>query len=114
MSNLSDKAMRVASLVDDIESYNYTISDLESQICDGHPEDPASLTDEQKRLQEKVNTMTNNLKDEGVEIVYDGRLTQVRHQGNLWLEQYHGQGGYGWVEYDLAKKAVSLRDYWLS
>lgn len=106
-NQLSKEAKRISLIIEEIEDYNNTISELEYQICDVPQaqleEDKDDLRDEQKRLQNLVNTMTNDLKfDDNCVIEYDGRLTQVYRNDNLWLECYRGKGGYGWIEHEEA------------
>lgn len=101
-NQLSKNAMRIAGIVDEIEGNNHTISLLEYQICDVPQdqleEDKEDLQDEQKRLQGTVNAMVNDLKfDDDCTIDYDGKVTQVRRKGVLWLEYFPK---HGWVEHD--------------
>ena len=86
MTALSEQATLVALDVEEIAEYDRAISELEYQICDCSLDNPAALENEKKRLQEKANRLVNNLKDEGIELVYDGRFTQVTRHGQLWLE----------------------------
>lgn len=106
MANLSADAKRVAGIVDEIEGYNQEISILEYKICDVPDEiedDIDDLAEEQKRLQNLVNTMTNDLKfDDDCTIEYDDHVTQVRRNGVLWLEcRWSGDKDSvsNWVEY---------------
>lgn len=106
-NQLSKDAKRISLIIDEIEDYNNTISELEYKICDVPQaqleEDKDDLIYEQRCLQAKVNTMTNDLKfDDNVKIEYDGKLTQVYRNDNLWLECYRGKGGYDWIEHDEA------------
>lgn len=84
MTALSEQAVLAALDVDEIADYEQVISELEYQIYDCQPEDAAALEEEKKRLRRKANDLTNKLKNEGMEL--NNRLTQVKKNGQIWLE----------------------------
>lgn len=118
MTTLSNDAKRISLIIEEIEDYNQTISELEYQICDVPDEiedDIDDLEDEQKRLQNLVNTMTNDLKfDDDCTIEYGEHLTQVKRNGVLWLEcRWSGDNDSvsNWIEYtpsDLRNQRVAF------
>lgn len=112
-NQLSADAKRVSQIIDEIEDYNNTISELEYKICDVPQaqleEDKDDLIYEQRCLQAKVNTMTNDLKfDDNVKIEYDGKVTQVRRKGVLWLEYYPD---HGWREMNELRTQLDLFEH---
>lgn len=107
--NLSAKARRVIGIVEEINSYMHTISELEYQICDvpahQRERDLADLEDEKKRLQDTENERINQLKDEQIEVEWDGPVIRVSDHDREWLQYYSAANG--WTE------TVSPAEFWL-
>ena len=86
MAEISQEARRVTDVIDEITGIDAMVSEIEHELSETFPDHPGDLQEEKDRLQHKANTITNTLKDEGIEIVYDGPRIQVICDSRPWLE----------------------------